>query len=171
MNTVFLSIADSRPIVGNLSKGLIEDSFNNSESKFSKNGKEIKQKISSIIPILEGKVTSKLSEVKSNLSLCGDKVPLDVVDSYYTRGYEIENLPKLFKWEQVKDCYSTQETSGYDSSIKETVSPNCCEVYNNSVRELVSICVDLLTLKTLHSSIKDSEVLNLSLRQLRAIGF
>lgn len=145
------------------------------EFRFSKLGKEIKQKVKSdILPELQAKLQVASAEVETNLKGCNG-APTEIIPPWWTNNIKMEIPYRLFKWEDVDCCNSesvVNNLTGEENTDKPTAEEcKCRRAYNESVRNYVHIAVDIKACEILDANLGDNVQYKLTPRQLSMFGF
>lgn len=168
-----------------LEKGVMSDIGNNYDGKnmvFSKTGKEIKEKIQSLLP----SITAKEMECRAEMTACLEKIgfmPTSPLDSWETRDASAELMNyKKFYWEQ---CHWDERNNGGSAflsptpdGISEKSKTACskeeaeyCRKYNQKLEGLIDCICDRLKAETLIRNLEETNKYDLKLTELTSLGF
>lgn len=165
-----------------LEKGIVSDAFQwQSNIKFTKTGKEMKEKMALVIPTLEtqaGEVLKALDDASDLL----EYQPTEKIDPWRLRQFKhiIISPYKIFNWNQTyyyeKDAMNSAATSVIaDSGL--SCSPcaskeeaDICSKWNQLVYKYVDILYEIELLKMYKENLEDKKVYELTSDQLVALG-
>lgn len=157
-----------------LQKAHIDESIGYSDFGFSKNGKEIKEKLVGINQKIQAKANGHLVKMQENLTAAGI-TPTEMLDEYDLRGLDDEEIPyKRFRYNftYVDTPMASESRSADQSGVSVTKEvAQCCNDYNNQLRAYVNCLRDLRKSAVFVRNLDDKKVIKLNLNQLSALGF
>ena len=151
-----------------------------SDFKFKKSGKEIKEQIKNIIlPTKQAELEVKKNEANSLLTQCGE-VPTHEVCGWGVNNLDLNCGYKTYCWEECRemrndcgevavsiDCCS--EGSCRCASSKEEAEAR--RKYNECVEIICRIMVDIKACELLDNNLKDTDEFKMNVRQMAAFKF
>jgi hypothetical protein len=154
------------------------DSFEyDSQFKFNKTGKEIKDKLALLKGKVEGKITSIQTNLTSSLESIG-LVPTQSLSDYEVRGVEDETASiKQFPYEMTYNTDKSNESTSLPSytgksiAIPSVEKSTMCREYNRNIDCLVRAMKDIKKIGTFERNIEDKKTYTLSSQQLLELGF
>lgn len=155
-----------------LQKGEIADAFQwNEQFHFEKTGKEIKEKLTSLKPVITNQKNATV------IALVAAKKAIDLVPDrpspeYMYRGFssKIDNLLMYdYKYCRYDDKSPTDFETGSFTNTEE--SAKSCRAYNDLVRKYVDICVDLEYIDLYVNNMEEKKKYTLSPTQAKSLGF
>ena len=154
--------------------------------KMKKSGKEIKEQITSVIlPTKRVALEEKKKLAEDLLSECGN-APKQCVPTWFTGDIKVNDIPfKYYEWGETYLPENNNSIVGslsvYDQVDKaQRIKPNIPESieqaiarqkYNESVRAYCEILTDITACEILNKNLKDSDMIDLTTRQIMAFGF
>ena len=149
-----------------LEKGEISNSLSgywgNGQNKieFTKTGKEIKEKIPTIIQLLQDKLAELATQMAVYKKEAGSEPCSPMTSSVlkYLEGYNNYTWDDTYKWDK-------------DHGVESKPVDNPMRKYNNACYVALSVAEDIATLKAMKNNVSDKKSYELSLNQLLALGF
>jgi len=152
--------------------------------KFRKTGKEIKEQINTaVIPGLNAKLATAKTEAENLLKECGD-APTHDVPEYWTGELHIEMPYKYYEWDETRVPENNPSISVVASFSPDSYKQRCCKnapaspeeaemrcKYNEQIRKICNITTDIKACEIVSKNLKDSEGVELNVRQLLAFKF
>lgn len=154
-----------------------------SKIKFRKNGKEIKEQLNrSVIPALNADLSAAQNKADELLKECG-AAPTHDVPEYWTGDLKINLAYKFYEWDETR-VPETQSVGVVASFSPDSYQKRCCKnapasqeeaearcQYNEQIRKVANITTDIKACEIVSQNLKDSESIELTVRQLVAFKF
>jgi hypothetical protein len=149
---------------------------------FKKTGKEIKDKINTILlPEKQAKLAATTTEVETILSDCGEAPTADV-PRYWLNDINMDLGYKIYHWEEChlpckNECISDSLSWEHQSDKPKANTPQTedeCKArnkYNSLVERMCQITVDIKACEILNSNLKDEDSIKMTPRQLAVFRF
>lgn len=155
-----------------LEKGKIKDALYYSELKivFNKNGKEIKEKLSSI----KSKEEDKLTDLQSKINIVQDKLVYQPTEKY---SYEdSDDTYRTFKWEMTYGSEKSADNNviQFNENESGTLTNEQCKLhreYNDLVYNYRDVKSEIDAIKLLEDNLEDNKKYELTARQMLNFGF
>lgn len=153
-----------------------------SEFKFKKSGKEVKEQIKNVIlPTKQAELEAKKNEANSLLAQCGEAPKHDVC-RWWLNNLDMECGYKTYCWEECRemrdDCGEVAISVDYRDNAE--MKCNCAKdkdeakarrEYNECVEIICRIMVDIKACELLDNNLKDTDEFKMSVRQMAAFKF
>lgn len=165
-----------------LEKGIVSDAFTyQSNIKFTKTGKEMKEKIALVIPTLETQAAEVLKALDDAADVLEEQ-PTEKIDPWRLRQFKhiIISPYKIFNWNQTyyyeKDAMNSSATacigeSGHSCSpASSKEEADICSKWNQLVYKYVDVLYEIELLKMYQNNLEDKKSYELSSEQLVALG-
>lgn len=155
--------------------------------KFTKTGKEIKEKLKGVRSEKEAVLSQAKKDADEILEDCGTS-PSTEVPTYWTGELKLDVGYKMYDWNQT--YYNEKVSNGvggfYTSSLSPTqqkekekkdnspeteAQAECRRNYNNKVRVIAEVMTDIKAIDILDENLKDGSSYQLDPRQIIAFGF
>ena len=166
----------------NTEKSDIAEALRQGDIKIKKSGKEIKEQISNVImPDLSAKLAAKEVEAANLLKECGN-APTHDACGWWTDGIKIDCGYKVYEWnetyfEENRDQRFMPTFTAADEAEKmgnkpaDKVQSEARQHYNDVVRAICNIKVDIKTCEVMTSNLADGTAYELSAKQAIALRF
>lgn len=147
-----------------------------------KTGKEIKDQITNIIlPDLTAKLAAKETEATNILESCGG-APTHDVPCWWTDEIKLDTGYKMYEWRETDWCerndrfnmptFSVQDAEAKKQNLPESKEQAMArEKYNEIVRAICNIKVDIKTCEVMNANLKDSATFELTPKQVIVLRF
>ena len=166
----------------NTEKSDIAEALSQGDIKIKKTGKEIKNQITNIVmPDLSAKLAEKEVKAADLLKECGN-APTNDVCSWWTDGIKMDCGYKVYEWnetyfEESHDQRFMPTFTAADEADKkgnkpvDKVQAEARQRYNETVREICNIKVDIKTCEVMTSNLADGTAYELSAKQAIVLRF
>lgn len=142
-----------------------------------KTGADIKVKISStLLPMREVQRIEAEKAIEELLPACGD-APTESVNLWWSKGVDLGIDKKVYTWDETCEDYADtvyncinvkREYKNLPVTVDQALNRRR---YNDQVRMLCTVLLDIKTCNALLKNLKDSEVIKLTPRQALVFGF
>lgn len=169
--------------LGDIEKSDIMDAISyDSEFKFKKSGKEIKEQIKNVIlPIKRAELKTKKNEANSLLTQCGE-APKNDVCRWWLNNLDLECGYKTYRWEECREMRDDcgEVAISVDCGDNTKMECNCAKdeneakarrEYNECVEIICRIMVDIKACELLDNNLKDTDEFKMNVRQIAAFKF
>lgn len=151
-----------------------------SEFKFKKSGKEVKEQIKNIIlPTKQAELDVKKNEANSLLTQCGE-APTNAVCRWWLNNIDgMDCGYKTYSWDECRpkccNCGEIAESvdcGSSSSNYAKTAEQECARrKYNECVEIICRIMVDIKACELLENNLKDDDEFKMNVRQMTAFKF